>query len=141
VEIARHVLGIEDADHEEYGRGGARSLVINALACSLVGQEHPVQIAPGTLAGRLYGVPQAVEPYYCNYGLNPAYRDRLAGAGLTVSGTGPEGEVRIVELTTHPFFLATLFVPQARSAAGRPHPVIAGLVAAATSAPRNRVRR
>ncbi len=43
-----------------------------------------------------------------------------------VSGVGRGGEVRIVELPSHPFFVATLFVPQARSTADRPHPLIAG---------------
>ena len=96
-----------------------------------MGQDQPVAIAPDTLAARLYGAARAVEPYYCNYGLNPDYRGPLERAGLVTSGTGADGEARIVELRAHPFFLATLFVPQARSAPGRPHPVIAGLAAAA----------
>lgn len=108
--------------------------MVTALACSLVGQAQPVAIVPGTLAARLYGAAQAIEPFYCNYGLNPDYRGPLERAGLVVSGTGPEGEVRIVELASHPFFLATLFVPQARSAPERPHPVITGLAAAARHA-------
>jgi CTP synthase (UTP-ammonia lyase) len=99
-----------------------------------VGQEQPVKIVRGTLAARLYGAARTVEPYYCNYGLNPEYRDRLSRAGVAVSGVGADGEVRIVELTSHPFFLATLFVPQARSSPQRPHPVIAGLAAAARRA-------
>lgn len=74
------------------------------------------------------------EPYYCNYGLNPEYRGSLERAGLVVSGTGTDGEVRIVELPAHPFFLATLFLPQARSSPGRPHPIIAGLAVAAARA-------
>ncbi len=111
--------------------------MITTLACSLVGQDQPVAIVPGTLAARLYGVTQATEPYYCSYGLNPEYRRRLEHAGLATSGTGADGEVRVVELTAHPFFLATLFVPQARSSPGRPHPVIAGLAAASRNpAPR-----
>jgi len=74
------------------------------------------------------------EPYYCNYGLNPEYRDSLERTGLVVSGTGTDGEVRIVELPAHPFFLATLFLPQARSSPGGPHPIIAGFAAAAARA-------
>lgn len=104
--------------------------MITALSCSLVGQQQPVTVVPDTLASRLYGTAQVTEPYYCNYGLNPEYRSRLEDAGLVTSGTGADGEVRIVELASHPFFMATLFVPQARSAPGRPHPIIAGLVAA-----------
>jgi CTP synthase (UTP-ammonia lyase) len=133
VEIARHVLGIADADHEEYGHPGAR-LIITTLACSLAGQTQPVTITPGTLAARLYGSSTVNEPFYCHYGLNPEYRAKLESAGVVVSGTGTDGVVRIVELRTHPFFLATLFVPQARSTPERPHPVIAGLVAASRRA-------
>jgi CTP synthase (UTP-ammonia lyase) len=50
-----------------------------------------------------------------------------------VSGLGGAGEVRIVELPGHPFFLATLFLPQARSTASRPHPLLAGYAAAAVA--------
>ncbi len=43
----------------------------------------------------------------------------------------PDGEARIVELPGHDFCVATLFVPQMRSAPGRPHPLISAFVAAA----------
>ena len=66
-----------------------------------------------------------IEDYYCAYGVNPATAP-LEQGGLRVSGLGDENEVRIVELPGHPFFLATLFLPQTRSAPGRPHPLLAG---------------
>jgi CTP synthase (UTP-ammonia lyase) len=94
--------------------------------CSLAGQQHPVQIRAGTHASRLYGCSQAIENYYCNYGVNPAYRPRLEEGGLTVSGTGNDGEIRIIELADHPFFIATLFLPQTRSTVDFPHPLIVG---------------
>jgi CTP synthase (UTP-ammonia lyase) len=100
--------------------------VITALACSLVGQQHPVSIRPGTRAAKLYGGPAAIEDYYCNYGVNPDYHQRLEDGGLRVSGVGDDGEMRIVELPEHPFYLATLFLPQARSAAASPHPLLVG---------------
>ena len=112
--------------------------MVTALACSLVGQTHAVRIEHGSLAARLYGRADALEDYYCNYGLNPEYRARLERAGLRVSGVGDEGEVRLVELPGHPFFLATLFLPQARSAPGAPHPLLAGWAAAALAAARAR---
>ena len=85
---------------------------------------------PGTRAGALYGVRDVAEPYYCNYGVNPEYRSRLERGGMVVSGVGSDGEVRIIELPVHPFFIATLFLPQARSTAHHPHPLIAGFTAA-----------
>ncbi len=104
--------------------------MIAPLACSLVGQEQAVDIKPGTRAATLYRTARATEPYYCNYGLNPSYEVRLAAAGVVFSGRGPDGEVRIIELTGHPFFVATLFVPRSQSVDGGPHPIYAGLTEA-----------
>jgi CTP synthase (UTP-ammonia lyase) len=104
--------------------------VITPLACSLVGQQHPVTLVAGTRAAALYGIGSAVEDYYCNYGVNPDYLPRLQAGGLCVSGTGNDGEARIVELPGHPFFMATLFLPQARSTIERPHPLLRGYAAA-----------
>ena len=89
-------------------------------------------VRPGTRAARLYGGAGAAdERYYCNYGVNPDWVRRLEEGGLVVSGTGDAGEVRVVELPELPFFVATLFLPQARSSATAPHPVLAGFAAAA----------
>jgi CTP synthase (UTP-ammonia lyase) len=79
-------------------------------------------------------VPEPEEEFYCNYGINPEWIGRLEAAGLRVSGVGPDGEPRIVELPDHPFFVPTLFLPQARSSAADPHPVLAGFAAAVRAA-------
>ena len=123
------MLGFRDADHQESSPNAPR-LVITSLACSLVGQEQRVDVRPGTRAAQLYRAAGAVEDFYCNYGANPEYARHLEEGGLTVSGTGPAGEIRIVELRDHPFFLATLFLPQARSSAAAPHRLLAGYASA-----------
>jgi len=92
-----------------------------------------VIVRAGTLAARLYGVTEATEDYYCNYGVNPEYHRLLEHRGLRVSGVGAAGEIRIVEIPGHPFFLATLFLPQARSTAAPPHPLLVGYAAAVTA--------
>jgi len=74
----------------------------------------------------------ATEAYYCNYGINPDYRAHLESGGMVTSGIGDQGEARIVELPTHPFFVATLFLPQARSTPEIPHPIVAGFKSAIT---------
>ena len=104
--------------------------MITALECSLVGQQQPVTIFAGTRAAELYGATEAIEDYYCNYGVNPDYHRRLETHGLRVSGVGGAGEIRVIELPAHPFFVATLFLPQSRSTAARPHPLIAGYASA-----------
>jgi CTP synthase (UTP-ammonia lyase) len=92
-----------------------------------------VVLVPRTLAARLYGTTEAVEEYYCNYGVNHDYRLGFEAHGLRVSGVGGEGEIRIVEIPGHPFFLATLFLPQARSSDAHPHPLLTGFAAAAAA--------
>src|SRR5437867_1716106 len=77
-----------------------------------------------------YRSTDAIEDFYCNYGVNPDYRQALEEGGLRVSGLGLDGEIRIVELPDHPFFVATLFLPQARSTVAAPHPLLAGYAAA-----------
>ena len=111
--------------------------MISPLVCSLVGQEQLVEIEPATRAAALYRATTPAEPYYCNYGLNPDFETALAGAGIVVSGRGPAGEARIIELPSHPFFIGTLFVPRPRLADGTPHPIYAGL----SDAVRKRWRR
>jgi CTP synthase (UTP-ammonia lyase) len=49
-------------------------------------------------------------------------------AELAVSGVDEAGDVRVVELRSHPFFVATLFQPERWALAGRGHPVVNGLV-------------
>ena len=72
----------------------------------------------------------AVEEFWCNYAVNPDYAKVLEEAGLTVSGVGEDDTIRIVEVRGHPFFIATLFLPQKWSTLGRPHPLLAGFAAA-----------
>ena len=74
---------------------------------------------------------KSMEPFYCNYGLNPDFRPLLEARGLGVSGLGEDGLVRVLELREHPFFFGTLYVPQARSRPGDPHPLVAALAEAA----------
>jgi CTP synthase (UTP-ammonia lyase) len=49
-----------------------------------------------------------------------------------VAGVDAEdGDVRVMRLTDHPFFVLTLFVPQTSSSPDRPHPLILGFLRAA----------
>jgi CTP synthase (UTP-ammonia lyase) len=130
IEFARHVAGIAGAEHGE-SHPDAPTLMVSPLACSLVGEKMSVEVRAGTRAGDAYPEASVTEHYYCRFGLNPAYVDDLVGAGLVVSGTDQDGEVRIVELAGHPFFVGTLFVPQARSTIVHPHPLVTAFVAAA----------
>ncbi len=130
LEYARNVMGIQEAAHAEYDPY-ASQLFIQPLSCSLKGQTLPIQIRSGTLAALAYGSTSIEERYYCNFGLNPACQQALQDAGLLISGWDEQQEARIVEIADHPFYLATLFVPQSRSPEGEPHPLIVAFVQSA----------
>lgn len=129
LEFARNVLGVADAHHAEYDPG-ASTLFITPLSCSLAGQTMSVTVDAGSRAGAAYGTTTATERYYCDFGLDPHRVDELVAAGLHVSGTDHDGEVRIVELPELPFYVATLFVPQTSSTPVRPHPLVTAFVTA-----------
>jgi CTP synthase (UTP-ammonia lyase) len=126
------VLGVHDAEHEETAPG-ASSLVISKLACSLVGQAQTIKIMSGTLAHKVYGKLEIIEEFRCNYGLDMEFKDKISGGELKIAGVDSNGEVRMVELSDHSFFIATLFLPQLSSSVDNPHCLIVAYLKAATS--------
>lgn len=130
IQYARRVLGQLDADHAEYDPYASK-LFISALTCSMVEQRLDVHLSAGSRAAGFYGCSTSSEQYYCNFGLNPAYRDMLEAGGLSVSGTDDSGEARVLELYDHPFFVATLFVPPLSSRPQAPHPLLVAFLNAA----------
>ncbi len=132
LEIARNILKFEDARHAEYDPYASR-LFISELACSPAGREMIINLVEGSRAARLYGKLKVKEKYYCNFGVNPEYADLLKVAPVSVTGADSEGEIRIIELPDHPFFVATLFVPQVKSTREDPHPLVTGFIRAITT--------
>jgi CTP synthase (UTP-ammonia lyase) len=139
IEIARNLCGVEDAHHAEYGPGGPSApLFIDELLCSLVGQTMRVELVDSETR-RLYGACEAVEQYYCRFGLDEQYLPLLKRAGLEVAGVDiADSTTRIMRLAPHPYFYLTLFVPQAASTPERPHPIITGYLAATLRSKRAR---
>ena len=125
IEFARNVVGLQGAHHAEYDTD-ASLLVVDELACSLARQTMDVTLVPETKAHAAYGRDHSTERYYCRFGLNPEYTPALLQHGLVISGRDAEGEPRIVELPSHPFFVVTLFVPQTNET--QPHPLISAFV-------------
>ena len=130
IEFARNVLNIQDAEHAETNPYASR-LVINPLSCSLRGQTLQIDIIDKS--SKVYGIlntDSITEEYYCNFGLNPEYQQQIHNAGFNIVGSDTHKEARILELNDHPFYIATLFVPQHTSRAEKPHPLLVALIKA-----------
>ncbi len=71
------------------------------------------------------------------YELNNEFRKNLEQKGLVMSGINPERDlVEIVEISRHPFFIATQFHPEFKSRPLRPHPLFREFVRASIKARR-----
>ena len=92
----------------------------------------PCRLEENTLASRLYGKEVIYERHRHRYEFNNAYRNLFLETGFMVSGTSPDGRlVEIVELPSHPFFIACQFHPEFQSRPSTPHPMFSGLIEAA----------
>lgn len=96
-----------------------------------MGKTQVIKITPGSYAHQAYGLREVTEQFYCNYGLNPQFREKFSTGKLKITGVDVEEEARIVELSDHPFYVATLFLPQVSSTPDRPHPLIVAYLKAA----------
>ena len=130
IEYARDVCGLAGVENAEVTPDAAEQLIV-PLECSLMGHEEAVMVVPGTLAAKISGPGRRTERYHCSYGLNPDYLEALTDAGLRFSGFDDGGQVRIMELPGHPFFMGTLFQPELQGDGTQPHPIIRAFATAA----------
>lgn len=123
IEYARHVLGYKDAQHAECDPH-APNLFISPLKCSLAGKEGKIQLRAGSKLAKMYNKSEAVERYSCHFGIHPVFASLFNHGVMHCVGADSKGEIRALEISTHPFFIGALFVPQMRSTFENPHPLI-----------------
>ncbi len=130
IEYARNVLGLNGVGHAEFDLDSTDHIIV-PLQCSLRGREADIAIVLDSQVGRLCKSNAVTEKFYCSFGISPAYLEQLGHSPLRIVGTDDDGLVRVTELPGHPFFIGTLFVPQARALRGEVHPLVFGLVESA----------
>jgi CTP synthase len=146
IEFARNVAGLDGASSTEFDPESPVPVIATmAEQEEIVAGDgdlggtmrlglYQANLAQGSLVAGLYGAPTVQERHRHRYEVNNAYRAVLEKAGLVFSGVSPDSRlVEYVELPrdVHPFYVATQAHPELRSRPTRPHPLFAGLVAAA----------
>lgn len=92
----------------------------------------PVKVIPGTKAYAAYQDEVVYERHRHRYEVNNSLRAGLEEAGLVISGVTPDERlVEIIELSDHPWFLASQFHPEFKSRPTRPQPLFRDFVGAA----------
>lgn len=129
LEYARHVLGWTDAEHGETSPEAARAL-LTPLACSLVEAVDTIHLREGSLIANAYETSEIREGYRCRYGVNPEFESALLKSDLKAVGHDSAGDLRALELSGHPFFVATLFQPERAALNGVMPPLVHAFVSA-----------
>lgn len=140
VEFARNVIGLERAHSIELLPDTPHPVIhlmpeqegVLDLGGTLRLGSYPCILEEGSLAHRLYGLTLIHERHRHRYEVNNDYRTTLLDAGMRLCGRSPDGRiVEMLELPSHPFFIATQAHPEFNSRPNRPHPLFYGFVAAA----------
>ena len=140
VEFARNVVGLADANSTEFD-ATTRHPVIDLMhdqrevtdkgGTMRLGAYYAVLTA-GTRVADAYGEPVVSERHRHRFEFNPNYKSRLEEYGFVCSGISPDRRlVEFIELSDHPFWVATQAHPEFKSRPDRPHPLFRDLIGAA----------
>ncbi len=139
IEFARHVLDLRDANTTEVDTHTTYPVIdlmkdqnLEQLGGTMRLGKYRCLLAPGTRSEHAYGVNDIWERHRHRYEFNNAYLDRFTAGGMVVAGRNPDRNlVEIVEIPSHPFFVAVQFHPELKSRPNRPHPLFRDFVGAA----------
>ena len=139
-EFARNVAGLEGANSSEVDPDTKHPVIgllpeqrdIEDKGATMRLGAYPCVLQPGSKAAQAYGTTEISERHRHRYEFNPEYRERLEEAGLLFSGSSPDGRLaEVIELPSHPFFVASQFHPEFKSKPFDPHPLFEAFVRAA----------
>jgi CTP synthase len=139
IEYARNVAGLAGANSGEFDPATPHRIIYKLR--ELTGVEEmggtmrlgawACKLEPDSLAAKAYGTTEISERHRHRYEFNREYEPILTGAGLRLTGTTPDATyVEIVEIPTHPFFLACQFHPEFKSKPLEPHPLFRDFIGA-----------
>lgn len=148
VEACRNLLQIPDANSAEFGNGTAvisKMTVWEKDGVKQIRQDnsdmggtmrlgaYPCKIAPDTLAAKIYdGADIINERHRHRYEMDISYEGALKEKGIIISGKSPDGLLpEIIEIPSHPFFIAVQFHPEFTSRPNRANPLFKAFIEAA----------
>jgi len=146
IEYARNVSGLADASSTEFDPETTVPVIATMeeqlaivdgkgdLGGTMRLGLYDAKLKEGSVVAQTYGKTEVAERHRHRYEVNNAYRAQLEEDGLVFSGTSPDDSlVEFVELPkeVHPYYVSTQAHPELSGRPTRPHPLFAGLVAAA----------
>jgi CTP synthase len=93
---------------------------------------YPCRIEKGSFAYKLYQQDMISERHRHRWEVNPQYIETLEEHGMKFTGKYPERDLmEILEISDHPYFIASQFHPEFKSRLEKPAPLFVGLVKSA----------
>ena len=146
IEMARHLLGIKDANSTEFtkectpiislitewekdGKKEIRTETTGKGGTLRLGS-YISKLAPNSLASKIYGnATEISERHRHRYEMDIKYEDALKEHGVIISGKSPDGSLpEIIEIPSHKFFIAGQFHPEFKSRPFEASPLFDALV-------------
>ena len=143
VEYARHICGFRDAHSIELNPSTTHPVIalmpdqndVEDIGGTLRLGSYPCILDKSSRAYEVYGTDTIHERHRHRYEVNNDYRSVLSEHGMKLCGLSPDGRiVEMVEIPSHPWYIATQAHPELKSRPNRPHPLFKGFVEAAVKA-------
>jgi CTP synthase len=140
VEYARQVCGLAQADSTECAPETPDKIIyklrdllgVDDLGGTMRLGSYACQLRPNSRAHALYGSDVIHERHRHRYEFNCLYEKTVTEHGLEIVGRSLDGKfVEIIELPSHPWYIAVQFHPEFKSKPLKPHPLFAGFIDAA----------
>lgn len=143
IEFSRNVLGLPDANSEEFDPE-SKNLVIHLMNDQKDKEQkggtmrlgaYPCIIKDQSLMSNAYGKQEVFERHRHRYEFNNEYRDEVEKHGMKITGVSPNGVlVEAVEIPNHKFFVGVQYHPEFKSRPNHAHPLFREFVRAASHA-------
>lgn len=147
IEFARDVIGYKDADSSELVPDTKHPVIdlmsdqkdVKNMGGTMRLGSYPCHLTKDSLAEKLYCKQDITERHRHRYEFNNDYRKDFEKYGMRISGIYKDKNiVEMIELPSHPFFIATQAHPEFKSSLTEPHPLFRGFIEAALNYEQNK---
>ena len=140
IEFARNVCGLKDANSTEFDKDTRHPVIslleeqkkVKAMGATMRLGAYGCKVSKRSKAFLAYKKEMIRERHRHRYEFNGEYRRKIESEGALVAGINPsKGLVEILEIKSHPWFVACQFHPEFKSKPDRAHPLFRNFVKAA----------
>ena len=146
LEFARNILNFKDASSSEFGetnfpliglltewqtdKGLEKRNESSNLGGTMRLGSYDCKLVEGSFAESIYNKKRIAERHRHRYEVNYQFNEEFKSKGLIFSGMSPDNSLpEILELPSHPWFLAVQFHPELKSKPFDPHPIFSSFIA------------